>query len=168
MNVGAGSISCHNLSIPTASWRILPSMAEPAASHTLSVTAQDSDYPRMRVFVEQACTLAGCSANLTLRVLLVIEELFTNTVKYGQQGAGSIAVSVTIAGGKTGATVTYEDNAPPYDPFAGNAPGPELEGTVRKRSIGRLGVLIIRELGKDVRYERIGDRNRITFTLHEG
>lgn len=142
-------------------------MAEPAASRTLTVTAHDSDYPRMRVFVEQACMQAGCSASLTLRVLLVTEELFTNTVKYGQQGAEPIAVTVTIAGGKTGTTVTYENNAPSYDPFADNAPGQNLDETVRKRSIGRLGVLIIRELGKDVRYERIGDWNRITFTLHE-
>jgi anti-sigma regulatory factor (Ser/Thr protein kinase) len=142
-------------------------MSEPATTRALTVTACDSDYPRMRVFVEQACTQAGCSASLTLRVLLVTEELFTNTVKYGQQGAEPIAVTITIAGGKTGTTVSYEDNAPTYDPFAGYAPGPELEGTVRKRSIGRLGILIIQELGKDVRYERIGGRNRITFTLHE-
>jgi anti-sigma regulatory factor (Ser/Thr protein kinase) len=142
-------------------------MSEPTVSRALTVAAHDSDYPRMRVFVEQACMQAGCSASLTLRVLLVTEELFTNTVKYGQQGAEPIAVTVTIAGGKTGTMVSYEDNAPMYDPFSGNAPGPELVGTVRKRTIGRLGILIILELGKDVRYERIGDKNRITFTLHE-
>ena len=139
-------------------------MANPTPVQSLTVAADDREYPGLRTFIEQACIKTDCSASQSLRILLVIEELFTNTVKYGRGGPAPVEVTVAIASTNGDITVTYDNNAPPFDPLGSAQPGDELEHTVSRRSVGRLGLVLVRELGENVHYARIGDRNRITFT----
>lgn len=139
-------------------------MTSPAPRLSLTVAADDREYPGLRTFIEEACTKTDCSASQTLRILLVIEELFTNTVKYGRGGAVPVEITVTFARMSGDVRVTYENNGPPYDPLGGDASDAELEKTVGRRSVGRLGLILVRELGENVHYARVGDRNRVTFT----
>lgn len=139
-------------------------MITPASRHSITVIADDREYPGLRAFIEQACIKTACSASQCLRILLVIEELFTNTVKYGKGGTAPVEVTVAIASTNGDITVTYENNAPPYDPLSGGGSNEELQYTVTRRSVGRLGLVLVRELGENVHYARVGDRNRITFT----
>jgi serine/threonine-protein kinase RsbW len=139
-------------------------MVNPAPVQSLTVAADDREYPGLRAFIEKACIKTDCSASQALRILLVIEELFTNTVKYGKGGPAPVEVTVAIAATNGDITVTYENNAPPYDPFSSGQTTEGLDGTISKRSVGQLGLILVRELGENVHYARIGDRNRITFT----
>lgn len=140
-------------------------MAETAVSMSLVCLADNQEYPRLQAFVEQACTRAGCSTRQRLRVILLIEELFTNTVRHGRGGAEPVPVSLsfTLAGKEL--EVRYEDGARRYDPFRRVSPRLSLEDTVELRPLGGLGVLLIRELGKDVRYAWTNSRNCVTFSM---
>ena len=139
-------------------------MATPVPVRSVTVAADDREYPGLRAFIEEACIKTDCSASQSLRILLVIEELFTNTVKYGAGGAVPVKITVTFAGMNGDIRETYENNGPPYDPLGGDATNAELEKTVSRRSVGRLGLILVRELGENVHYARVGDMNRITFT----
>src|SRR5512145_259021 len=85
---------------------------------SLVLAADNSEYPRLREFVESVCEQAGCSSGQRTRVQLVLEELFSNTVKYGRRDAipASVTVSVQFAGEES-MTVRYEDDAPQHDAF---------------------------------------------------
>ena len=129
--------------------------------------ADNQEYPRLQAFVEQACNRAGCSPGQRTRVQLVVEELFSNTVKYGQREAAapaSVTISVDFAG-EHPLTIRYEDDAPQHDAF--DQPGAEQDFklSITKRRVGGLGIVLVRELGKDVSYSWSGGKNRVTFSV---
>jgi serine/threonine-protein kinase RsbW len=145
-------------------------MAETPFSMTLACLAANQEYPRLQAFVEQACIRAGCSNRQRLRIVLLIEELFTNTVQHGRGGAEPEPVPVSVAFSLSGdeLKVRYEDGASRYDPFQRLHPKQSLSDTVELRPLGGLGVLLIRELGKDVRYAWTQGRNCVTFSMPAG
>ena len=133
---------------------------------SLVCLAANQEYPRLQAFVEQACNRAGCSPGQRTRVQLVVEELFSNTVKYGQREAvpASVTISVDFAG-EHPMTVHYEDDAPQHDAFDQAETEQELKLSITKRRVGGLGIVLVRELGKDVSYSRSGGKNRVMFTV---
>jgi anti-sigma regulatory factor (Ser/Thr protein kinase) len=133
---------------------------------SLVCLAANQEYPRLQAFVDQACIRAGCSPGQRTRVQLVVEELFSNTVKYGQREAvpASVTISVDFAG-EHPMTVHYEDDAPQHDAFDQAETEQELKLSITKRRVGGLGIVLVRELGKDVSYSRSGGKNRVMFTV---
>lgn len=145
---------------------ILRSMARNPTRMTLTASAQHIEYARVQAFIERACAQAGCSDAQRLRLLLVIEELFTNTVKYGRSVAPPVSVAISVeVEGSHGLTVRYEDTAPPYDPFEDAGVEEDLSVSVSKRRIGGLGIVLVRELSQDVQYAWSEGKNRVTFVV---
>ena len=133
---------------------------------SLVLAADNGEYPRLREFVDKACAQANCSPGQRTRVQLVLEELFSNTVKYGRRDTGGVSVSVSMEfGGDEPLTVRYEDDAPKHDAFDQTGIEDELNATITKRRIGGLGILLIRELGKNVNYAWADGKNRVTFSV---
>ena len=133
---------------------------------SLVCLAANQEYPRLQAFVDQACNRAGCSPGQRTRVQLVVEELFSNTVKYGQREAvpASVTISVDFAG-EHPMTVHYEDDAPQHDAFDQAETEQELQLSITSRRVGGLGIVLVRELGKDVSYSWSGGKNRVMFTV---
>jgi anti-sigma regulatory factor (Ser/Thr protein kinase) len=133
---------------------------------SLVCLAANQEYPRLQAFVDQACNRAGCSPGQRTRVQLVVEELFSNTVKYGQREAvpASVTISVDFAG-EHPMTVHYEDDAPQHDAFDQAETEQELKLSITKRRVGGLGIVLVRELGKDVSYSWSGGKNRVMFAV---
>ena len=133
---------------------------------SLVLADDNAEYPRLREFVDRACQQANCSPGQRARVQLVIEELFSNTVKYGRRDAAQVSVTVSVEfGGEEPMTIRYEDDAPQHDAFDQSGVEDELNLSVTKRRVGGLGILLIRELGKDVQYAWSGGKNRVTFSV---
>lgn len=135
---------------------------------SLVIAADNSEYPRLREFVDKACAQANCSPGQRTRVQLVLEELFSNTVKYGRREKTAEAVSVSVAmefGGEEPLTIRYEDDAPKHDAFDQESIKDELQASITKRRVGGLGILLIRELGKNVNYAWAEGKNRVTFSV---
>jgi anti-sigma regulatory factor (Ser/Thr protein kinase) len=133
---------------------------------SLVCLAANQEYPRLQAFVDQACNRAGCSPGQRTRVQLVVEELFSNTVKYGQREAvpASVTISIDFAG-EHPMTVHYEDDAPQHDAFDQAETEQELKLSITKRRVGGLGIVLVRELGKDVSYSWSGGKNRVMFAV---
>jgi serine/threonine-protein kinase RsbW len=128
-----------------------------------------------------------------LRLILVLEELFTNTVTHGYPAGSEGPIWIAFAQRADLIEVTYEDAGPPFDPLAEAAVGPEdprarsrnararpeaprphpEDARVRPQdprvdegeSPGGIGLAIVRGLSTSVRYARVADRNRITLTV---
>lgn len=118
----------------------------------------------MRGFIEAVCREATMARNDTLRIALVAEELFTNSVKHGYGGDSAMKIWLTLQPEVGACRLVYEDAAPPYDPFAELAE-PNLEAPVDARAVGGLGVLLVARFSRSHEYTRAGDRNRISLVL---
>jgi anti-sigma regulatory factor (Ser/Thr protein kinase) len=133
---------------------------------SLALIANSSEFPRLQAFIESTCRQAGCSAGQHLRMQLVMEELFTNTIKYGRNGAAPVSITVAMEfGGRRPITVRYEDDSLQHDPFEQSGTEDELGFSVTRRRIGGLGIVLVRELGNEVQYAWSEGRNRVTFMV---
>jgi anti-sigma regulatory factor (Ser/Thr protein kinase) len=118
----------------------------------------------VRGFIESVCREAAIARNDTLRIALVAEELFTNSVKHGYGGDSTMQVWLTLQPEDGACRLVYEDAAPRYDPFADLAE-PNLEAPVDAHAVGGLGVLLVARFSRSHEYTRAGDRNRISLVL---
>lgn len=113
-------------------------------------------------FVERFCRDRGIPAPDRLRVALVVEELFTNTVTHGHGGGADAPVDITLSTDAGAVVLRYEDIAPPFDPLAARDGAAASQGN----DVGGWGLLLVRQLARDMRYAHEGGRNRLW--LHIG
>lgn len=118
----------------------------------------------VQAFLEAFCEDAGVQRAQCLRLNLVLEELFTNTVKHGHRGDCDAPVWIGLTRADGAVQVVYEDNAPPFNPYA-RLSEPVVDTTVSMRKIGGLGVLLTNELAASRDYAYLFGRNRIRLTL---
>ena len=118
----------------------------------------------IRTFVEHACTTAGIGREDCLKLLLIVEELFTNTVTHGYREESESPVWIAFAPCDTGFTLRYEDAAPPHNPFGEYRPM-DTAVLVAQQPVGGLGLKLIRSLVRDASYSREGGRNCILLTF---
>jgi len=119
------------------------------------------------VFVAEVGVAAGLDRDVRLKLVLLVEELFTNTVAHGrgQDSAEPVRVAFGVAPGRV--RLTYEDTGPPHDPFAAIA-APDEGAAVEDRRVGGLGVLLVAAMARHVAYERRDGRNRISLVVGPG
>jgi serine/threonine-protein kinase RsbW len=104
----------------------------------------------------------GVGPETTIRVVLVLEELFTNTVSHGYPAGidGPVWISLALRGDVV--EITYEDACPPFDPIGG---APAIPRPNETGSVGGVGLALVRGLSASARYARLGERNRVTLTV---
>lgn len=117
-----------------------------------------------RAFLEGFCEGAGIARQDCLKLNLVVEELFLNTVKHGHRGGSDAPVWIRLASQGGSVRLTYEDHAPPFNPFA-PARREMLEALAPTRREGGLGVMLAHGLTSGTEYAYLFGRNRIRLTL---
>jgi anti-sigma regulatory factor (Ser/Thr protein kinase) len=134
------------------------------ARHTRTFPARRDALPQVDAFLGEVCAAAGLGRETCLRLTLLVEELFTNTVVHGH-GADSeapVRIECEVAPGRV--ALTYEDTGPEHNPFA-RVIAPDADAGVEERLVGGLGVLLVSAMAREVEYRRAGDRNRISLVI---
>ena len=125
-------------------------------------TARQAEFDAIREYIESAC--ASVRDDERMRVVLLIEELFANSVMHGYGGDSDQPVWLTVAVSDDRFDVVYEDSAPPHNPFDG--PGPDLDDAdIDHRHVGGLGIVLLVEFSSKHDYQRRGDRNVIELDV---
>ena len=113
--------------------------------------------------IEEFAAARNLCTNAIARVRVVVEELITNTIKYGYGGECDRPIRLRLSAVRV-LTVVYEDHAPPFDPTLGR---PEKD-TVAKRlqdREGHAGIGLILGLSSTAAYEARPEGNRLTLTF---
>ena len=113
----------------------------------------------LTAFLEEFCGSRGIERTRCLRLNLVLEELFVNTIQHGYRGDCDAPIWITLDAHPEALQITYEDTAPPFNPFA------RLPATDVQHKVGGLGVLLTRELAAGRDYAYVFGRNRVRLTL---
>jgi|GEM_PF-537725 len=99
------------------------------------------------------------------RCTLILEELFTNSVKYGTSAGSESHVYLGIVpAADRSIALTYEDRAPHHDPFAEISTA-HTNPNIEQRGIGGLGVPLIIRLTEEASYTALPTGNRITLVF---
>ena len=134
------------------------------ARHSRTFPARRDALPQVDAFLGEVCAAAGLGRETCLRLTLLVEELFTNTVVhgYGADSEAPVRLECEVSPGRV--ALTYEDSGPAHDPFA-RVIAPDAEASVEERLVGGLGVLLVRAMAQQVEYRRAGDRNLISLVI---
>lgn len=100
--------------------------------------------------------------DLAFSANLCLEELVTNTIQHGLQGADNRYINVRMSISDEWLEIILKDDAPLFDPFV-EAPLPELDLEVEDRPIGGLGVHMVKTMMDDVRAYYDGSGNLIVL-----
>jgi len=101
-----------------------------------------------------------------LRLQLVVEELFTNTIRHGYGGECDELIEISLQAAAGRVTIRYEDEAGAYDPARALAASHALlTAPLEQRPIGHLGVHLVAAIVDDIRYARVGRRNRLQILM---
>jgi len=79
--------------------------------------ARLSAFSEVEALLREFALDAGLCHEDSMRLLLIVEELFTNTVRHGHGGDCDAPVDVTLGAAAAHLELAYEDTAPQYDPL---------------------------------------------------
>jgi len=120
-----------------------------------------SSLEQIYAFVRQFLGEHGIDEAHAWDVDLIVEELFTNMVKYG----GSDAQQIALALDWKSPTLTLrlcDSSAVDFDPTL--APPPDTNRPITDRHAGGLGIHLVRQIADDVAYVHDNGMSTITVT----
>ena len=135
--------------------------------YTAVFPARRDALSRVCAFVEETCERADVPRRDSLRLTLLIEELFVNTVVHGHGRDSDAPVHLALTCGPSAVAVEYEDTARPFNPFAAARPASD-SADVDEREVGGLGITLITTMAEDVAYACREGKNQIRFRLPFG
>jgi serine/threonine-protein kinase RsbW len=126
----------------------------------LRLRGVDGEFWRMVAFAEdfaRRCGLPDCERS---RVMIILEELFTNAVRHGfrdRDAGGSIEIALAAAPGRI--EIGFCDNGAAFDPLSHKLP--ETHGRPSEAEPGGQGLRLVRGLAHEAGYRREGGCNRL-------
>ena len=102
------------------------------------------------------------AVELVSRVRIVVEELFSNTIKYGYGEECGRPVRLHLSADPV-LTLTYEDEAPPFDPTAWKAE--DADALPDERPEGKAGINMVMALSTSATYRPRPDGNCLVLTF---
>ncbi|HEY7232343.1 MAG TPA: ATP-binding protein [Pseudolabrys sp.] len=124
---------------------------------TLSIGNAMAELQRVVAFVEKFGVDNDILQDATNALNVSLDELLNNTISYGYKDElqHSITIRLSLAGGWLIAEI--RDDGKPFDPREiGSEP---IEGSLRMRKVGGLGLRFVKALMDGVDYERRGQYN---------
>lgn len=121
--------------------------------------ARLSALPDIVQFITDVCERHGFAAELRSRICVLVEELFTNTVRHGHRRDTDEPVLVALSAATGRVKVTYEDTAPPHDPFAAPPSSSAADG-----KLGGVGLLLIAGMSRP-EYRYAEGKNRVCLVV---
>ncbi|MEQ8394860.1 ATP-binding protein [Thalassobaculum sp.] len=140
----------------------------PERQADLVVTAASrlEELTRLAAEIEAFAETHALPPRAAMHLDLAVEEIVSNAINYGfadmAEREDAIELSLTLEG--DGVDIRIADRGRPFDPLS-QAPEPDTEATIEERSVGGLGIHIVKTVMTGLRYTRIDDRNVLDMTL---
>jgi len=128
----------------------------------LTLHNNSADFARLTEFATEFCRQHKLPDEERARLLIILDELFTNVVEYGYENAaaeGHIDVALSLQAGRL--TIEFIDDGRPFDPLS--KPPPDLDMPTDERPLGGVGIAIVRALVDEIGYRWDGNRNCLTL-----
>jgi serine/threonine-protein kinase RsbW len=114
---------------------------------SLHLTAGLEELFQLRQFVEETALTLGIEQEMTMKLLLAVDEAATNIIIHGyRQQKGSIEVEMKPEGPDL--VISLRDKAPLFDPT--RHPPPDVTLPLEQRQPGGLGIYLMRQVMDEV------------------
>ena len=130
-----------------------------SAKLSLSIETRLEELDRLAASVEDFAREQDWPLDLTFQVNLILEELWLNVVNHGHEN-GEHVVDIELTSEAESLTIEITDDGKPFNPLE-NAPIPDVTAALGDRSIGGLGVHLVRTMMNEMRYSREDGKNHL-------
>ena len=128
-----------------------------------SLNGKLSELERLAAEVARFCAGNSLDDEAGFQLNLVLEELFVNALRHGGcEGVPDCARVCLVCAGD-GVEVEFRDRGHRFDPTA--APVANVRAPLEERGDGGLGIHLVREIMRDLDYQRDGEWNQMTMRL---
>lgn len=111
--------------------------------------------------VEKFSQAREWNPSLDFKVRLILEEIVLNALNYGGENNEAL---VTVLDESPKITLTFVDRGMAFNPLE-DAKKANTTASVEERSIGGLGVHLVKKMASELTYNRKNDKNYLTVVL---
>ena len=113
-------------------------------------------------FINGILENAGCSMRAQIQMAVALDELMSNVARYAyKSGNGDVSVSLEILEDPRRAVLTITDEGVPYNPL--EKEDPDVSLSAEERSIGGLGIFIVKRSMDEMTYDYKDGKNIVTI-----
>ena len=118
----------------------------------LNIEAKVENLDKVIAFVDEEIDKLECSQKIRVQIDVAVEELFVNIAHYAYRpDVGPATVRVEVEKDPPAVSLTFIDHGIPYDPLAKE--DPDITLSAEERSIGGLGIFMVKKSMDDIDYE---------------
>ena len=128
---------------------------------TLRLPNDVQEVPQLAAFIEEVCESNGVDMMTTMQMNLALEEAVVNVMNYAYPEGTKGYVDISVQTDSSGLTFVISDSGKPFDPTTMG----EVDTTLsaEERSIGGLGIHLVRQLMDSIQYEYKDGHNVLTL-----
>ena len=126
------------------------------------IEARRENLDQVLGFMDAHLERRDCPMKVMLQLDIAVEELFVNIANYayGDQ-VGQAVIQLQEEHDPEGISITFIDEGMPFDPLA--KPDPDVTLGAMDRSVGGLGIYMVKKSMDDMKYRYEDNRNILTI-----
>ena len=128
----------------------------------LTVAATIENIETVTDFVDAQLEELDCPMKAEMQINVAIDELYSNIVKYAYtEESGPITVKFIAKDDPRRVYIRFEDEGIPYNPLTKE--DPDITLSADERTIGGLGIFMVKKTMDDMKYKYENGRNILTI-----
>ena len=130
--------------------------------YTLTLHNNVQEVPLLATFIETISEENDMDMVMSMNINLAVEEAVVNVMNYAypEGTVGEVKIHASVVDELL--TITIADSGSPFDPT--EKENPDINLPAEERSIGGLGILLVRQFMDTVAYQRTDGMNILTLT----
>ena len=128
----------------------------------LTLEAKVANLQQVLDFVDENLTSMRCPMKIMMQIDVAVEEIFVNVASYAYApDTGSVTIRMDLQEKPRAVVITFIDSGIPYNPLAKEDPDVSL--SAEERSIGGLGIFMVKKTMDKMEYEYTDKQNVLTM-----
>lgn len=128
----------------------------------LTLEAKVANLQQVLDFVDENLKSMRCPMKILMQIDVAVEEIFVNVASYAYApDTGSVTIRMDLQENPRAVVITFIDSGIPYNPLAKEDPDVSL--SAEERSIGGLGIFMVKKTMDEVLYRRENGENILTI-----
>ena len=128
----------------------------------LTIEAKVENLHQVLAFVDEYLESLDCPMKIQMQIDVAVEEIFVNVASYAYTpSTGSVTLQLESEPSPLSVSITFIDSGVPYNPLAKKDPDVSL--SAEERSIGGLGIYMVKKSMDEVLYRYENGENVLTI-----